>query len=128
MSMLRLRLVRKVNRASASVFVGNMRSDWKLERSLSNIGPGPCIGVCCDRNWKNAPTSAQSDTKKGARSTRTSLVVSRTLAIGNDWAIEWPNEYATVRAIGVFGVAVAEGVTTQSSTWSPILWERDRES
>src|SRR2546427_3430444 len=73
MSMLRLRLVRKVNRASASVFVGNMRSDWKLERSLSNIGPGPCIGVCCDRNWENAPTSAQSDTKKGARSTRTSL-------------------------------------------------------
>src|SRR3989442_14821429 len=120
--MLRLRRARKVERASDAEFVGNMRSDWKPERSLSNIGPGPCIGVCCDRNWKNAPTSAQSDTKKGARSTRTSLVVSRTLAIGNDWAIEWPNEYATVRAIGGFGGAGAGGVTTPSPARLSLLW------
>ena len=84
MSRPKLRAVRKVSRDSASAFVGNMCSDVKLERSLSNIGPGPCIGVCCDRNWKNAPRSAQSDTKKGARSTSTSFVVSRMLAIGND--------------------------------------------
>src|SRR2546429_4228975 len=71
MSRPKLRAVRKVSRDSASAFVGNMCSDVKLERSLSNIGPGPCIGVCCDRNWKNAPRSAQSDTKKGARSTST---------------------------------------------------------
>src|SRR2546425_13055040 len=93
MSMLRLRLVRKVNRASASVFVGNMRSDWKLERSLSNIGPGPCIGVCCVRNWKNAPTSAQSDTKKGARSTRTSLALSRPLATRHASATPRPHPH-----------------------------------
>src|SRR6266568_4929860 len=107
MSIPRLRLVRKVSRASASVLVGNTRSDWKLERSLSNIGPGPCAGVGGEKNWKYAPRSAQSDTRNGTRSTRISLVVSRMLAIGNDWATEWPNEYATVRAIGVFGVAVA---------------------
>ena len=83
-----------------------MCSDWKLERSLSNAGPGACAGMNCDRNWKNAPRSAQSDTRNGARSTRISFVVSRTLAIGSDWATECPNEYATVRAMGVFGVAV----------------------
>src|SRR5213594_3272627 len=86
MSMPRLRLVRNVSRASASVFVGNMRSDWKLERSLSNIGPGPCMGVTCEKNWKYPPRSTQSDTRNGTRSTSTSFVVSRTLAIGNDWA------------------------------------------
>src|SRR5213080_5418157 len=82
MSMLRLRLVLKVSRASASVFVGNMRSDWKLERSLSNIGPGPCMGVTCEKNWKYPPRSTQSDTRNGTRSTSTSFVVSRMLAIG----------------------------------------------
>src|SRR5213080_5616922 len=82
MSIPRLRLVRKVSRASASVLVGNTRSDWKLERSLSNSGPGPCIGVICERNWKYAPRSAQSDTRNGTRSTSTSFVVSRMLALG----------------------------------------------
>src|SRR5438874_11165278 len=107
MSIPKFPLLRKVSRTSASAFVGNMRSDWKLERSRSNVGPGPGWGLPWERNWKNALRSTQSDTTNGTRSTRTSLVVSRTLAIGNDWATEWPNEYATVRAMGVFGVAVA---------------------
>src|SRR2546430_5436618 len=106
MSIPKLRLLRKVSRTSASAFVGNMWSEVKLERSLSNAGPGPGAGMNCDRNWKNAFRSAQSDTTNGTRSTRISFVVSRTLAIGNDWATECPNEYATVRAMGVFGVAV----------------------
>src|SRR5437763_8596625 len=112
MSIPRLRLVRNVKRASASVLVGNMCSDWKLERSLSNIGPGPCIGVVCDKNWKYAPRSTQSDTRYGTRSTSTSLVVSRMLAMGDDCATDCPKEQATERDMCVFGVAVASGFTT----------------
>src|ERR1041385_3892381 len=106
MSNPRLRLPREVRRAPGPTFGGNTGSDWKLERSLSNAGPGACAGMNCDRNWKNPPRSAQSDTRNGARSTRISFVVSRTPAIGSDWATECPDEYATVRAMGVFGVAV----------------------
>src|SRR2546429_9980992 len=119
MSIPRLRLVRNVKRASASVLVGNVCSDWKLERSLSNIGPGPCIGVVCDKNWKYAPRPTQSDTRNGTRSTSTSLEVSRMLAMGHDWPTACPEEYATVRAMGVFGVPEAYGFTAPSARWCP---------
>jgi hypothetical protein len=42
-----------------------------------------------------------SDRRNGEMSTRISSVSpSRMVAMGNDWATEWPNEYSTVRAIG----------------------------
>ena len=81
-------LVRKVSRASASAFVGNMCTDVKLERSRSNVGGMPGPGVTWATNWKNDPKSAQSETTNGTRSIRISLVVSRRLAIGNDCATE----------------------------------------
>src|SRR5207237_10291875 len=101
MSIPRLRLVRNVKRASASVLVGDGCSDWKLERSLSNIGAGPCIGVGCDKNWKYAPRSTQSDTRNGTRSTSSSLGVSRLLARGYDLATDCPKAYVRVSARGV---------------------------
>jgi len=84
-----------------------MWSERKLDRSRSNIGPGPRQAFAWEKIWKKPPKSARSETTNGTRSIRISLLVSRTLAIGNDWATEWPNEYATIRAIGVPGVAVA---------------------